>query len=65
MPPSLDPKDDLARVQIKAPAGLVKLLRAVLEPGEKLSDVTRQLWVAEITRRAVESPPAKGRKPKT
>lgn len=52
MPPSLD-KGPSAIVTIKAPKALRELLKAWLNEGETISDLTRQLWVAEIARRSM------------
>jgi hypothetical protein len=63
---SLD-KGPSAIVPIKAPKALRELLKAWLDEGETISDLTRKLWVQEITRRAAirDTNPTKKSKRKT
>jgi hypothetical protein len=67
MPPSLD-KGPSAIVPIKCPKALRELLKAWLNEGETISDLTRKLWTAEIARREAmrepNPPKAKSKKGK-
>lgn len=60
MPAPLDPTDDQARCQIRAPKRLIDRITALLRAGETLSGVTRQLWAQEIAKRENEN--KKGKK---
>jgi hypothetical protein len=64
MPPSLNKDGPTSIVPIKCPAHLKSQLLASLEPGEKLSELTRRLWADEVDRRAMAQDPKRKRKPK-
>lgn len=51
MPPSLNKQGPARIVPIKCPDDLRAKLEAVLDTGETVSSVTRELWAAEIQRR--------------
>jgi hypothetical protein len=53
MPPSLNKDGPTSIVPIKCPDWLKTMLLASLEPGEKLSELTRRLWADEVDRRAM------------
>jgi hypothetical protein len=60
MPKALtDEGGESERIPIKVPRGMRELLKGLLEDGETISSLTRQLWVDEIVRRSAQDRAAK------